>query len=144
MSQGMYISAVIHLRTKDFFGEKLNMKALEWFSMFCSRGLYVLLSTPGSIFETRENSRISGRLFILSFVCAKFYHMLCGELYIQRKLESSSPISTIGGFHVTSSPRCWWTVDKRSLISDLLFTVHQHGGDDVTWKPPISWRLSQN
>ena len=92
----------------------------------------MLLSTPGSIFETRENSRISGRLFILSFVCAKFYHMLCGELYIQRKLESSSPISTIGGFHVTSSPRCWWTVDKRSLISDLLFTVHQHGGDDVT------------
>ena len=29
-------------------------------------------------------------------------------------------------------------VDKQSeLISDLLFTVHQHGGDDVTWKPPI-------
>ena len=65
--------------------------------MFCSRGLYVyvLLSTPGSIFETswlaadikplslRQN-RISGRLFILSFVCAKFNHMLYGELYIQR------------------------------------------------------------
>ena len=55
--------------------------------MFCSRGLYVLLSTPASIFETsclaedikpvslRQN-RISGRLFILSFVCAKFYQML--------------------------------------------------------------------
>ena len=29
-------------------------------------------------------------------------------------------------------------VDKQSeLISDLLFTVHQHGGDDVTWKPPV-------
>ena len=29
-------------------------------------------------------------------------------------------------------------VDKQNeLISDLLFTVHQHGGDDVTWKPPI-------
>ena len=28
-------------------------------------------------------------------------------------------------------------VDKQSeLLSDLLFTVHQHGGDDVTWKPP--------
>ena len=38
-------------------------------------------------------------------------------------------------------------VDKQSeLMSDLLFTVHQHGGDDVTWKPPIlSWRrLSEN
>ena len=29
-------------------------------------------------------------------------------------------------------------VDKQSeLMSDLLFTVHQHGGDDVTWKPDI-------
>ena len=29
-------------------------------------------------------------------------------------------------------------VDKQSaLMSDLLFTVHQHGGGDVTWKPPI-------
>ena len=28
-------------------------------------------------------------------------------------------------------------VDKQGeLISDLLFTVHQHGGDDVTRKPP--------
>ena len=30
-------------------------------------------------------------------------------------------------------------VDKQSeLMSNLLFTVHQHGGDDVTWKPPIA------
>ena len=30
-------------------------------------------------------------------------------------------------------------VDKQNeLMSDLLFTVHQHGGDDVTWKPPKS------
>ena len=29
-------------------------------------------------------------------------------------------------------------VDKQNeLMSDLLFTVHQHGGDDVTRKPPI-------
>ena len=29
-------------------------------------------------------------------------------------------------------------VDKQSeLMSDLLFTVHQHGGDDVMWKPPM-------
>ena len=33
-------------------------------------------------------------------------------------------------------------VDKQSeLMSDLLFTVHQHGGDDVTRKPPIGSRL---
>ena len=35
----------------------------------------------------------------------------------------------------------WWKVqmlvDKQNeLMSDLLFTVHQHGGDDVTCKPP--------
>ena len=30
-------------------------------------------------------------------------------------------------------------VDKQNeLMSDLLFTVHQHGGDDVKWKPPIA------
>ena len=29
-------------------------------------------------------------------------------------------------------------VDKQNeLMSDLLFTVHQHGGNDVTWRPPI-------
>ena len=29
-------------------------------------------------------------------------------------------------------------VDKQNeLMSVLLFTVHQHGVDDVTWKPPI-------
>ena len=33
-------------------------------------------------------------------------------------------------------------VDKQSeLMSDLLFTVHQQGGDDVTWKPPIATSL---
>ena len=36
-------------------------------------------------------------------------------------------------------------VDKQSeLMSDLLFTVHQHGGDDVTWKPPIHRFLSNH
>ena len=36
-------------------------------------------------------------------------------------------------------------VEKQSeLMSDLLFTVHQHGGDDVTWKPPIYERSRLN
>ena len=38
-------------------------------------------------------------------------------------------------------------VDKQNeLMSDLLFTIHQYGGDDVTWKPPIRGRhwLSQS
>ena len=30
---------------------------------------------------------------------------------------------TIGGFHVTSSPPCWWTVNKRSLISSLCLST---------------------
>ena len=32
-------------------------------------------------------------------------------------------ISTIGGFDVTSSPPCWWTVHKRSLISSLCLST---------------------
>ena len=32
-------------------------------------------------------------------------------------------------------------VDKQNeLMSNLLFTVHQHGGDDGTWKSSIHWR----
>ena len=27
---------------------------------------------------------------------------------------------------------------QNELKSEFLFTVHQHGGDDVTWKPPIT------
>ena len=30
---------------------------------------------------------------------------------------------------------------QNELMSNLLFTVHQHGGDDVTWKPPILIKL---
>ena len=29
----------------------------------------------------------------------------------------------IGGFHVTSSPPCWWTENKRSLISSLCLST---------------------
>ena len=33
-------------------------------------------------------------------------------------------------------------VDKQNeLMSDLLFTVHQYGGDDVTWKPPMATQM---
>ena len=35
-------------------------------------------------------------------------------------------------------------VDKQNdLMSDLLFTVHQHGGDDVTRKPPIVFKCKE-
>ena len=30
---------------------------------------------------------------------------------------------SIGGFHVMSSPPCWWTVNKRSLISSLCLST---------------------
>ena len=33
-------------------------------------------------------------------------------------------------------------VDKQNeLMSDLLFTVYQYGGDDVRWKPPIATQM---
>ena len=37
-------------------------------------------------------------------------------------LSLSAP-SFIGGFHVTSSPPCWWTVNKRLLISSLCLST---------------------
>ena len=37
-----------------------------------------------------------------------------------RRSESSR---VIGGFHVTSSPPCWWTINKRSLISSLCLST---------------------
>ena len=32
-------------------------------------------------------------------------------------------MQAIGGFHVTSSPACWWTVNKRSLISSFCLST---------------------
>ena len=54
-------------------------------------------------------------------------------------LERWPYFQSIGGFHAISGDtnnngdmnKCWWT-NKTSRMSDLLFTVHQHGGDDVT------------
>ena len=65
-----------------------------------------------------------------------------GKREIFRDLAALFADSRIGGFHAISGDsnnngemnKCWWT--NRGLISDLLFTVHQHGGDDVTQKPP--------
>ena len=31
--------------------------------------------------------------------------------------------TNIGGFHVTSSPPCWWTVNKRLLISSFCLST---------------------
>ena len=56
----------------------------------------------------------------------------------------------IGGFHAISGDtnnsgevnKCWWTNRESELMSHLLFTVHQHGGDDVTCKTTSSAVLS--
>ena len=36
---------------------------------------------------------------------------------------TSTPRARIGGFHVTSSPPCLWTVNKRSLISSFCLST---------------------
>ena len=39
----------------------------------------------------------------------------------------------IGGFHaISGDTNNNGEMNKSELMSDLLFTVHQHGGDDVT------------
>ena len=42
---------------------------------------------------------------------------------IKRLLSLGHLSFRIGGFHVTSSPPCWWTVNKRSLISSLCLST---------------------
>ena len=39
------------------------------------------------------------------------------------KNSAKKPVGLTGGFHVTSSPSCWWTVNKRSLISSLCLST---------------------
>ena len=46
--------------------------------------------------------------------------------YLQRfsrALDTYYITRFIGGFHVTSSPPCWWTVNKRSLISSFCLST---------------------
>ena len=40
-----------------------------------------------------------------------------------RTKKSFLEFSPIGGFHATSSPSCWWTVNKRPLISSLCLST---------------------
>ena len=55
-----------------------------------------------------------------------------------RAIRSFFIVVRIDGFHAISGDtnsngetnKCWWT--NKARMSDLLFTIHQHGGDDVT------------
>ena len=59
-------------------------------------------------------------LFLI--ICIRFGTCVVRSLKLALERDSvvlGIPFSHIGGFHVTSSPPCWWTVNKRSLISSL-------------------------
>ena len=52
--------------------------------------------------------------------------LLVRSHYLQRfsrALDTYYITRFIGGFHVTSSPPCWWTVNKRSLISSFCLST---------------------
>ena len=54
-------------------------------------------------------------------IVSKLWHdirAVFSHVYLQSFL-----LHNIGGFHVTSSPPCWWTVNKRSLISSLCLST---------------------
>ena len=40
-----------------------------------------------------------------------------------RRSKHFSFLQGIGGFHITSSPPCWWTANKRSLISSFCLST---------------------
>ena len=59
---------------------------------------------------------VYGRPFV-----SKLWHdirAVFSHVYLQSFL-----LHNIGGFHVTSSPPCWWTVNKRSLISSFCLST---------------------
>ena len=86
-----------------------------------------------------------------NFILGLNFIFFCFKLIIihyhtqkQRKIKFKPRIKLnhniyIGGFHAISGDtnnngevdKCWWT-NKAELMSDFLFTVHQHGGDDAT------------
>ena len=44
-------------------------------------------------------------------------------MYSNRLSATTNHSAQQGGFHVTSSPPCWWTVNKRSLISSFCLST---------------------
>ena len=57
----------------------------------------------------KKETQNSGELWIL--------------VYFRCILSVRDFLERIGGFRVTSSPACWWTVNKRSLISSLCLST---------------------
>ena len=111
-----------------------------WIEPLCSR------LSPGEAFVRRAILR---RITKWPWKINRF-HIIRLFLFLSKSwwsgnLSHAIKSKPIGGFHAISADTNnaeWWNeqmlVDKESeLMSDLLYTVHQHRGDDVTWKPPI-------
>ena len=75
---------------------------------------------------TKERKRVSttAKTFpsIISSLRTRSLLLLLGHHYFQYHVKGTFR-KCIGGFHVTSSPPCWWTVNKRSLISSLCLST---------------------
>ena len=112
-----------------------------------SIGLSVLLATIREVLTTlwkclwHEASRNSWKKIFID------------ELFLIDTLTSWDSLSiayanqesifiVIGGFHVTSSPPCWWTVNKRSLISSLcLYTSNRSKEVSDDWFPTSNFGI---
>jgi len=85
----------------------------QWFApLFCP--------TPAN--KSRQFT-LSRRIFawhITSAECTK--KKLSPVLMKEDSIDIFAP-PFIGGFHVTSSPPCWWTANKRSLISSFCLST---------------------
>ena len=76
-------------------------------------------------------------LFFLIIAYKFLSEYTAGAFAERRNMKMRSSVG-IGGFQAISGDtnnngemnKCWWT--QSELMSDLLFTVHQQGGDDVT------------
>ena len=87
------------------------------------------------------------RSFSLWWLLASISHFFTAAIKV-----SCLSSSVIGGFHVMSSPPCWWTVNKRSLINSLCLSTSIWSFDhcyffvspENAWKPPIGFKQSKS
>ena len=64
---------------------------------------------------------LDSRIFLSSKLLGKTPS--CRTILGMNQTHNSNRPLTISGFHVTSLPPCWWTVNKRSLISSLCLST---------------------
>ena len=130
------------LFTHSFVGWKLGNRYKEGVSIFFAWADILSDKNPHFVKHlfakqeliTRARLRVqdfaNGKNFSYNQCHNKAFCVYSWESYSIKAIQNFFPVfvypdlnTRSGGFHVTSSPPCWWTVNKRSLISSLCLST---------------------